>query len=339
MSNSMTTEGPDDLKLSVPFHVARTCGIVMVCVPTIVGNSLSIIITHRVSELAESTKVLMTCLAVCDLIIGVLGVAHVVASAMNFWPFGQGFCMAHAILTLFSVTMSIVFITFLNVERYVAVTMPLRFPSLFQRQRVIVVVTIGSVFCLLVTASFVCFYERPVVLLNTAALFCNFDFSNVLLRMAMLCLWVVTPLITISVMYYRLIRISRYHARRIQPGQLVRVGADLQGALVHGSDRKALRTFIAVTAAFAFCWTPYTVSGAYAALSGTALSELLELVVFWLAASNSFLNVFIYCLFNRPFRKTAKKFIGKKLRECGWRCSTMPRQIRCEVEDEVDPAS
>ncbi len=65
-----------------------------------------------------------------DLLVGVITLITVVVSALDRWPFGDVGCSFSAVFISTSFLMSILSLTFLNIERYIAVTRPLKFPIL-----------------------------------------------------------------------------------------------------------------------------------------------------------------------------------------------------------------
>ena len=85
MANVLT----NPLGLSPVVTAMRTCVIAILTLLIIAGNILSITVTHRVTNLADSTKVLMTGLAtyavICDLLIGVVSLLSVIPPALAIW--------------------------------------------------------------------------------------------------------------------------------------------------------------------------------------------------------------------------------------------------------------
>ena len=104
--------------------------------------------------------------------------------------------------------------------------------------------------------------------------------------------------------YYHLIQISRQHELRDQRNK--------DNAAHRVQDNKALRSFIAVTLTYSICYTPMLVSNTVAGFLDTEPPRWMVFAFLWLYISNSALNVVIYCLFNKAFRRKAKIILAKK---------------------------
>ncbi|XP_052252310.1 uncharacterized protein LOC127858968 isoform X2 [Dreissena polymorpha] len=67
----------------------------------------------------------------------------------------------------------------------------------------------------------------------------------------------------------------------------------------------------AITMGFFVAVTPWTLCTLVVSLSDVTLNADLDFVVTWVAISNSFWNVVIYCVMNRKFRQAAVSLTGK----------------------------
>ena len=91
-NQTMADELTNCLGLSPVLVALRTCFILVLALLIIAGNILSIAVTRRVNNLADSTKVLMTALAASDLLVGLLVLFTAAASAQDGWTFGTLAC-------------------------------------------------------------------------------------------------------------------------------------------------------------------------------------------------------------------------------------------------------
>ncbi len=285
----------------------RTCFMAIIALLIISGNILSIAVTRRVTNLADSTKVLMTSLAACDLLIGVLVVVAAVVSALGRWPFGDVGCQISAIVAAVVLIMSTLSLTFLNIERYIAVTRPYKYLAWCTKRRTITLVAIGFALYLPfgpfsqvffpITAkyfdySFICMYSNASIYFNVIALLGL----------------VVIPTLLMSCIYFHLIKISRQHEQRLNQN------GNNEANNIH--ENKALKTFLVVTLTFAGCCTPFWVIRVVESLNGHSSPSWLEFSTTLLNGSNSLFNVWIYCLFNSSFRQTAKTILLERFPCC-----------------------
>ena len=306
----MNTTSIDPSGLS-PFLIAlRTCFIAIIGLLIISGNILSIAVTRRVSTLADSTKVLMTSLAVYDLLVGNLTIFAFIASALDRWPFGDVVCEIIAVGSTMFFIMSMFSIVYLNIERYIAVTRPYKFPVLCSRGRVITLVLVTSTLMLITAIGLKVTpgLGKPSVYLSGAAVcFLNNGASFKIINIFSLIFVILIPVSIMICIYCRMIKISRDHELRINhnnPNE-----ANNQG-------NKAMKTFIVVSLSLAVCYTPFLISRVVESLSGVSSPDWLQFIVIWLSFCNSVFNVYIYCLFNQSFRQMAKKIISERLPCC-----------------------
>ncbi|XP_071801333.1 histamine H2 receptor-like [Asterias amurensis] len=297
----------DSVGLSPVLIALRTCFIAIIALLIISGNILSIAVTRRVTSLADSTKVLMTSLAVSDLLVGFCAVVSVVASALDSWPFGEVGCEVVSMLSPICFLMSVLSIVGLNIERFLAVTRPYKFPvwcSRFRIQTAVIFQAILSL-CLSFVAKFG--FHVPLQFDNTLQI-CEYVNAPPLMRMSNLLIIVILPTLLMSYIYYRLIKISRQHEQRLNQNG--------NNEANYNHDNKALKTFLVVTLTFAGCYTPNLTLETLMSLSGVSAPGWLQFLSLWLVVSNSMFNVIIYCLFNKVFRQTAKKIISETFPCC-----------------------
>ncbi|XP_071801287.1 beta-1 adrenergic receptor-like [Asterias amurensis] len=288
--------------LSPVLIALRTSFIAIIALLIISGNILSIAVTHRVTNLADSTKVLVTSLAVYDLLIGLMSVLGLVASALDSWPFGDFICKVTVASAVLFFIMSMLSIIFLNIERYIAITRPYKFPVWCSRRHSIILVLVSSTLALIFT---VCSHLILTEMGITSQYFavpalCFYNNLYPAIITFFLILAVLIPVLIMTIVYVRLIKISRDHERRIQQnGQ----------AANNPSEHKALKTFLAVTLTLAGCRTPIFILELVEPLTSVPSPEWLQGTLMWLTFCNSILNVYIYCFFNKAFSQVAKKIL------------------------------
>ncbi|XP_071799024.1 beta-1 adrenergic receptor-like [Asterias amurensis] len=296
------------LGLSPVLIALRTCFVAIIAVLIICGNILVVAVTRRVTNLADSTKVLMTSLAVYDLLVGVSAVLiSAIASALDRWPFGEAGCYFYAIVMTVAVSMSTLSVTCLNIERYIAVTRPFKFPLWCTRRRAITLVVVASIACLSCA-------PLPKILLATSpyyyegSLLCFYSNTSIYLNIFFLLSCNVFPTLLMSCIYYHLVKISRDHEQRLN-----RNGNNEAN---NNRDNKALKTFLVVTLTFVGCFFPFTLVRVGESLTGELSPNWLQFLSAWLGTSNSMFNVWIYCLFNSSFRERAKTIISERFPCC-----------------------
>ncbi len=249
----------------------------------------------------------MTSLAVSDLLVGVFELPGVVASALGGWPFGDMGCTVVYVCIAMAFSMSVNLIICLNIERFIAVTRPYKFPVWCTRSRV-------KTFVLFLAIISFCFSLFPVFTSTVSTHFndimqiCDYVNAPILYHVCVLLLGDIFPSLLMSYIYYRLIKISCQHEQRLNQNG--------RNEANNNHDNRALKTFLVVTLTFAGCYTPHLAMRTATSLSGLSPPDWLQFLTAWLVASNSMFNVIIYCLFNKAFRQTAKKIIVKRFPCC-----------------------
>ncbi|XP_030838829.1 beta-1 adrenergic receptor-like [Strongylocentrotus purpuratus] len=160
--------------------------------------------------LADSTKILMISLAAYDLLTGVMSIPNVIASAFDRWPFGEFYCSINGTIDATCCCMSITLIVLMNAERYIAVTLPFRFPILCakttrNRRRLI-----ASAVSLVLQICLSYFKEDNNQF--KAVLICDVVFNGTVFRDFVLFFLCHTPLVVLTYIYLRLIKLSQNHA-------------------------------------------------------------------------------------------------------------------------------
>ncbi|XP_022097422.1 octopamine receptor beta-1R-like [Acanthaster planci] len=334
--------------ISTAVLVFRTLFITFVSVFTIVGNPFCIVVIRRTAVLSDSAKVFMIALAVADFSVGVIAAFSIVPAATGDWFWGDLLCKAtSALVTIFCLA-SVSFLVCLSVDRMMAVTKSLHYPSIMtQRRAVIIAVSVWLTSVAIIGGSWV---ASPAVEYSNFSATCawQWDANHVAFASVVSTSFFIFPFLVLSVMYLIMFNISRKHARRIaSQAPIVPVARDaearpraltvshqLKGIInpvhpPHG-DRKALKMFSVITIAFTIAWLPYSVSILYSSIRSEPFLHWVGFVVTWLALSNSWFNVIIYVCMNRALRETALRLLKKN-----GRCSHLPPCCCCNKSRAV----
>lgn len=290
---------------------------------TVGGNVLVCLVVCASRRLRCLTNCFIVSLAAADLLLGLLVLPFsALLQLSNEWPLGPVFCNFYISMDVMLCTASILTLLIISVDRYLAVTMPLRYASLVRPWRV--AVAMASVWTVSVAVSFLpiqmgwntvngtvqnqgpgdpgrkCCFElnRPYVLTDSLLTF-------------------YLPLTAMCWIYLRILRIARAQAKRIinaRPTCITsynsRNNTAITKTLVSSvppfalREHKATVTLAALVGAFVVCWLPYfilfTVLGLREHPDPSTVPEYS--IVLWLGYTNSALNPILYGALNRDFR-------------------------------------
>ena len=315
----------------------RTSFITVHSIFTILANLVCIYVIRHTNEMSEGAKVFMVSMAVSDLSVGVIAAFSIAPAFLGWWPWGNVLCiMTAAFVTIFCMA-SVSSLVCISIDRIIAVTNPLRYPSIVTRRRALVVTTAVWICCFLIIACL--WHNSPPVEYNDASVTCAWMWEDDTQCLAVaICIGLslfIVPCIIMSVLYLRLLMISQKHARRIaasSPAASLNRSPSLgthrssdssEGSGRFSNDHKALKMFFVVTFAFTVAWAPYSITSLFSCVTGITIAEWSEFLVHWLAFSNSWFNVIIYVCMNTSLRNTAVRLLRRNKQCCCNCCDSL----------------
>ncbi|MED6235695.1 hypothetical protein ATANTOWER_031905 [Ataeniobius toweri] len=290
---------------------------------TVGGNVVVCLAVCASRRLRCLTNCFIVSLAVTDLLLGLLVLPFsALLQLSDEWPFGPAFCNFYISMDVMLCTASILTLLAISVDRYLAVTMPLRYASLVLPWRV--AVGLVSVWTVSVAVSFLPIQMGWNTVNGTVQNHgpwaskrkCRFELNRpYVLTDSLLTFYL--PLLAMCWIYLQILCIAQAQAKRIISTRPIcttsnscRNNPTTGTAMVSGvtavalRDHKATLTLAAVIGAFVVCWLPYfilfTVLGLKEHPDPGIVPEFP--IVLWLGYANSALNPVIYGALNRDFR-------------------------------------
>ncbi|XP_026186325.1 histamine receptor H2a [Mastacembelus armatus] len=290
---------------------------------TVGGNVLVCLAVCASRRLRCLTNCFIVSLAVTDLLLGLLVLPFsALLQLNNDWPLGPVFCNFYISMDVMLCTASILTLLAISVDRYLAVTMPLRYASLVLPWRV--AMAMASVWAVSVAVSFLPIHMGWNTANGTVQNYgpwapkrkCRFELNRpYTLTDSLLTFYL--PLVAMCWTYLQILRIARAQAKRIisvRPTCITsyngRSNPSTSTTMVSSVTAVALRehkatvTLAAVIGAFVVCWLPYfilfTVLGLKEHPDPSIVPEFP--IVLWLGYANSALNPILYGALNRDFR-------------------------------------
>ena len=314
--STMETEG-DPRSLSTICLEASILGLIIFA--AIVGNTLILASLYRFTCLHTKTNAFVLNLAIADLFLAVLAMPFTFITSIKYdWIFGKAMCQILGVLNSIFCEASIMTLTFVSLERFVAIVYPLKYEILVTPKRVKFV--IGYIWLQAVLCAFSTFFFSEFTFLKFESI-CTVDWGrNVAYTLVFAIVFLYVPFLVTAVLYCVILQTAIKQRRRID---LIKVGeittecrsqgpgknSEVTGVKKTTKEHKATVMIAIVVGTFCICWFPHSV-GVFCILDPNCnFNDSFYVATTWLAMLNSAMNSIIYGLMNRSFRRAFKSVL------------------------------
>lgn len=300
---SISNDGDPSTALPVVLQVLFGSVLSLFDITVVLGNILVISTLCGFKEMRSPTYAIVCSLAAADLIIGVFVIPFAATEEiLRRWVFPSGYCYWRTAIDVCSSTSSILHILVVSMERYIAVVHPFWYRPLVRAS------TVAAT--LLVTWILAC-GNGAIILFSDVwkdptyqDLFddpnqCFIAFNNLYLQVTSTFVFFV-PAFVVVMTNVKIWKEAQRHVRQISAIQST---AEEKTKILR--DRKASKIITIVVAAFIGCWLPFFAL-ANVNLYCHCIPDSLYLASIWLGYVNSALNVLIYSVLLKKFRKVFK---------------------------------
>ncbi|XP_073325132.1 neuromedin-U receptor 1 [Pagrus major] len=305
-----------------PFFMPVTSVYLLIFLTGLSGNLLTCVVIARHKKMRNPTNLYLVSLAVSDLLVLMFGMPLEIYDLwQNYpFPFGEGGCYFKTFLFETVCFASILNVTALSVERYIAVLHPLKTRYLATNQhakRVITILWVVSMICAIPNTSLHGIFYLPERMEESAicTVLKPLWIYNMVMQITTVCFFFV-PMMVISVLYL-VMGIHLGRERRQPCGNLGKnCGSSIRRKIsVNGRRRQVNKMLSIVVAVFGVCWAPFHIER----LLWSSISQWTDLmhniyqyvhilsgVLFYLSSA---VNPIIYSLLSTRFRECFRELV------------------------------
>ncbi|XP_041950476.1 trace amine-associated receptor 13c-like [Alosa sapidissima] len=278
-----------------------------ISVSTVFLNLLVIISISHFKQLHTPTNLFLLSLAVADFLIG-LTVMPTDGSLIieTCWYFGDMMCKILPFISLVAVLGSLCSLVLVSIDRFIAVSDPLRYSLKVTHNKVVIIVVLSWFFCVLY--SFFLLYDHltemePHRTCHGECLL-TFSFSWIVVDVFVS---FIMPCSTVIILNMKIFCAAKYHTKVINSVTERERASNKDTIRSKKSSRKAAKTIGVLVTVYLLCYMPYMLS--FFEFGTQSFNHFLLKYVIWIMYINSCMNPIIYALFYPWFKVSIKQII------------------------------
>ncbi|XP_068933248.1 trace amine-associated receptor 7a-like [Petaurus breviceps papuanus] len=282
------------------------------------GNLLVMISILHFKQLHSPANFLIASLACADFLVGATVMPFsMVRSVESCWYFGESCCKFHSYFDASFCYSSIFHLCFISIDRYVAVTDPLVYPTKFTLSISGICITFS--WLLAITFSFSLLYTgvnddglEELVSALTCVGGCQVAVNQTWVLIDFLLFFI--PTLVMVTLYCKIFLVAKQQARKIESmNSKTESSSESYKARVSKRERKAAKTLGIAVIAFLISWFPYFIDSLIDAFLGFITPTYIYEILTWFAYYNSAMNPLIYAFFYPWFRRAIKLIVTGKV--------------------------
>ncbi|XP_056636567.1 orexin/Hypocretin receptor type 1-like isoform X1 [Diorhabda sublineata] len=302
----------------------------IVFVVGLIGNCLVCVAVYRNHSMRTVTNYFIVNLALADFMVILFCLPpSVIWDVTSTWWFGTALCKIVLYMQSLSVTVSVLTLTFISIDRWYAICHPLKFKSTTGRAKTAIgIIWIIAMACELPEPLYLTAvpYHETYLYLTQCEPTWSTETDLVFFLIKMIFFYFI-PLVFMSVAYLHIIRVlwksgklpyqqrvAEFTGTRFNnsTGQLntfaMNMNTSTEGQI--RSRKKAAKMLVAVVAMFAICFFPVyllSILRMTVQLSNSDPNKAFSLISHWLCYANSAINPIIYNFMSGKFRKEFRR--------------------------------
>uniref|UniRef100_A0A8C2DK52 Trace amine-associated receptor 2-like n=1 Tax=Cyprinus carpio TaxID=7962 RepID=A0A8C2DK52_CYPCA len=289
---------------------------VLMILTTVFGNLLIITSISYFKQLQSPTHLITRSLAASDcLLVSLVMPYSMVRSVEGCWYLADFVCEVHSSLDMSFCISSILHLSLISVDRYMAICDPLRYRMRVTNNTVtafiIFIWLFSFVYSFSVVFSGITADGLEMLILQTYCVGSCVVFFNKQWGIVCPILTFFLPGMIMSSLYLKIFYVAQKHAKVMSE----RVTGGMKSQSSAHRERKAAKTLAIVMGVFLLCWLPYFTAAALDPFLNFWTPAVVFDALFWFAYFNSTCNPLIYGFFYPCFQKAFKILISTYI--CG----------------------
>ncbi|XP_065111866.1 trace amine-associated receptor 4-like [Paramisgurnus dabryanus] len=300
--------------------VAMYAVMLLIILMTVFGNLLIIISISHFKQLQSPTHLIVQSLAVCDCLLGLLVMPYsMVRSVEGCWFLGDVICKVHSSLDNTFCISSLLHLSLISIDRYLAICDPLRYKMRITNNTVTVFITLTWIFSFVysfsivfsgVTAVGLEAYVLQISCIGGCVLLLNKEWG-----LPYVILFFIIPGTIMSSLYIIIFNVVRKHAKVLsEKVSVTTTGVNSQSSAHR--ERKAAKTLALVMGVFLICWLPLALATAVDPFLNFVIPAIVYEALVWFSYFNTACDPLIYGFFYPCFQKAFKTLISTYI--CGF---------------------
>ncbi|XP_055042932.2 trace amine-associated receptor 3-like [Misgurnus anguillicaudatus] len=293
--------------------VAMYAFISLMILMTVFGNLLIIISISHFKQLQSPTHLIVQSLAVCDCLLGLLVMPYsMMRSVEGCWFLGDVVCKIHSSLNITLCFSSLIHLSLISIDRYLAICDPLRYKMRITNNTVTVCITFTWIFSFVYNFSIVFSGVNAVgleayILQMSCFGACAVSINKEWGLISFILVFII-PGTIMSSLYIIIFNVVKKHAKVLsEKVSVTTTGVNSQSSAHR--ERKAAKTLALVMGVFFICWLPFSIAASVNPFFNFVTpADVFEALV-WFAYFNSTCNPLIYGFFYPCFQKAFKTLI------------------------------
>lgn len=318
MSNESSHEHVFDLllcedELGVGFTVVGLVFMFFIIISCLFGNTLVCVACVKCLYLQSFSEQFILSLALSDIMVAASVLPFDIAYWIAFprWPLGGYVCNLWNALFFLFLTASVLNLTSISIDRFLAVVYPLRYSIWMTPNLVKLMIATVWVYSFAIAVLIFLLLDPP------EGQTYSFDL-NPLFHGFLLIGNVIFPFIIMIVLYSKIYIIAKRHARRAgMTSSSANTSSPTRRTNSFARELKLAKTLGIVVLCFVICWLPFEIINVVILVDKgvtTCVVEIIDTVACWLAYLHSSFNPLVYAFASSEFRRAFRKLLCKRER-------------------------